>query len=137
MKKTALVLAFLAAISGAVAHAADEPEISLSALPPVVVRTVPESGDVGVDPALTQVTVTFSKEMRGRAWSWVTLSRESFPQIAGEIHYLPGNRTCVAPVKLEPDRTYAIYLNTDRFTNFKDTSGRPALPYLLVFRTRK
>ena len=136
MNKIALVLALIAVISGAIVQAADEREISLSALPPVVVRTIPESGDAGVDPALTQITVTFSKEMRGRAWSWVTLSKESFPQITGEIHYLPGNRTCVAPVKLEPDHTYAIYLNTDRFTNFKDTSGKPALPYLLVFRTR-
>ena len=44
-------------------------------------------------------------------------------------------RTCVLPVKLEPGKTYAIWLNSQKFGNFKDTDGRSAVPYLLVFRT--
>lgn len=39
-------------------------------------------------------------------------------------------------VKLEPDKTYAYWLNSENFKNFKDTEGRPAVPYLLVFHTR-
>ena len=35
-----------------------------------------------------------------------------------------------------PGKTYAIWLNSQKFRNFKDTAGRPAVPYLLVFRTR-
>jgi hypothetical protein len=122
-------------VSGAV-PAAGGLEISVAALPPVVVRTVPESGDLAVDPSLKEITVTFSKEMRDGSWSWVMLSKESFPKITGPIRYLPGNRVCVAPVGLEPGRTYAIGINDKRFTNFKDASGTPALAYLLVFRTR-
>ena len=75
--------------------------------------------------------------MRDGSWSWVTLSKESLPEMTSNIHYLPDMRTCVAPVRLEPDHTYALYLNHPRFTNFKDVTGTPALPYLLVFHTRK
>ena len=51
--------------------------------------------------------------------------------------YLADKRTCVLPVRLEPGQTYAIWVNTDKFGNFKDTDGRSAVPYLLVFRTKK
>ena len=54
----------------------------------------------------------------------------------GQPRYLGDKRTCVLPVKLEPGKTYAIWLNTANYQNFKDTMGRPAVPYLLVFRTK-
>jgi RNA polymerase sigma-70 factor (ECF subfamily) len=43
----------------------------------------------------------------------------------------------VLPVKLEPGKTYAIWVNSGEFGNFKDTDGRSAVPYLLVFKTKK
>ena len=46
-------------------------------------------------------------------------------------------RTCVLPVKLEGGKTYVIWLNSERFNNFKDPQRRPAIPYLLVFETRE
>jgi hypothetical protein len=39
------------------------------------------------------------------------------------------------PVKLEPNRFYATWLNSEKFKNFQDREGRPAVPYLLTFRT--
>ena len=39
--------------------------------------------------------------------------------------------------KLEPNKTYAIWVNTEAIGNFKDTDGRSAVPYLLVFKTKK
>ncbi|QEH36338.1 ECF RNA polymerase sigma factor SigW [Aquisphaera giovannonii] len=111
-------------------------DVTIAGSPAVVVRTVPEAGTGDVDPALKQIKVTFSKEMRDGNWSWVTISKPSFPEITGKIHYLDDHRTCVLPVKLEPGRTYAIWLNTTKFTNFKDRDRRPAVPYLLVFRTK-
>ena len=130
------VAASMAILIATALSAAAEREVSVTTAPPVVVRTVPEAGDVGVDPSLREIAVTFSKEM-GTGWSWVTVTKETFPEISGKIHYLPDKRTCVAPVKLEPDRTYAIYLNHPSFTNFRDTAGTPSMSYLLVFRTRK
>lgn len=116
--------------------AAAAKEVSIAALPPVVVRTVPESGDPAVDPGLTELRVTFSKDMLDRSWSWVQVSRESLPEFTGEVRYLPDRRTCVAPVRLQPGRTYALIINGGRHKSFKDSTGKEAMSYLLVFRTR-
>jgi RNA polymerase sigma-70 factor (ECF subfamily) len=43
----------------------------------------------------------------------------------------------VLPVKLEPGKTYAVWVNSEKFGNFKDADGRSAVPYLLVFKTKK
>lgn len=40
-------------------------------------------------------------------------------------------------MKLKPGKTYAIWLNSKNFGNFKDTDGHSAVPYLLVFETKK
>ena len=68
--------------------------------------------------------------MHDGSWSWVTLDKDTFPEITGKIHYEKDRRTCVAPVKLEPGKTYAVFLNSTKFTNFRDLEGRPAVPYL-------
>ena len=112
-------------------------EVTMESVPPVVVKTVPEAGAGDVDPKLTEIKVTFSKDMQDGSWSWSTLSQESFPEMNGQPKYLDDNRTNVLPVKLEPDRTYAIWLNSAKFDNFKDAGGQPAVPYLLVFKTKK
>ena len=100
-------------------------------------KTVPEAGADGVNPKLTEIKVTFSKDMQDGTWSWSTLSKESFPNVDGKPRYLSDKRTCVLPVKLEPGKTYAIWVNSEKFDNFKDTGGRSAVPYLLVFKTKK
>ena len=112
-------------------------EVTLATAPAVVVRTVPEAGSDGVDPQLTEIKATFSKDMVDGTWSWSTYGEENFPKVDGKPKYLADKRTCVLPVKLEPGKTYALWLNSEKFTNFKDAAGRPAVPYLLVFRTRK
>src|SRR5262245_2273084 len=111
-------------------------EVTLDSVPPVVVKTVPEAGAAAVDPKTTEIKVTFSKEMRDGTWSWSTLSKESFPQINGKPKYLEDKRTCVLPVKLEPGKTYSIWVNSEKYTSFKDPDGRSAVPYLLVFKTK-
>jgi RNA polymerase sigma-70 factor (ECF subfamily) len=104
---------------------------------PVVVMTFPESGATDVNPAITEIRVTFNKEMMDKSWSWVQISPEDFPQITGGPRYLEDRKTCVLNVKLEPGKTYIIWLNTQKFRNFMDTVGTPAVPYLLTFETRK
>ncbi len=112
--------------------------VSIETLPPVVVKTVPAAGDGTVDPATKEIRVTFSKDMLTRKmWSLVTVSQETFPKINGQVKYLPDKRTFVAPVKLEPGRTYALWINQGRFTGFRDAASNPAVSYLLVFQTRK
>jgi RNA polymerase sigma-70 factor (ECF subfamily) len=111
-------------------------DITLESVPPVVVRTVPEAGARDVDPKLEEIKVVFSKPMQDESWSWSSLSKESFPKMNGKPKYLDDKRTCVLPVKLEPGKTYAIWVNSERFQNFKDANGQSAVPYLLVFRTK-
>ena len=110
-------------------------DLSLQSAPPVVVKTAPAAGSIEVDPGLTEIRVTFSKPMQDGTWSWSTWGQENFPEITGKIHYLPDNRTCVLPVKLQPGKFYATWLNSDKFKNFMDSEERPAVPYLLTFVT--
>jgi RNA polymerase sigma-70 factor (ECF subfamily) len=50
---------------------------------------------------------------------------------------LDDKRTCVVQIALEPEKTYAVWLNSERNQNFKDSDNKPAVPYLLVFKTAK
>jgi hypothetical protein len=129
-------LVFVMVASHSVAQDRDE-KPSVRTLPPVVVRTMPQSGDTKVDAAkVKEILVTFSKEMTDKSWSWTQISDDTYPEITGEIHYQKNKRTCVAPVKLKPGRTYVIWLNSAKFGNFKDADERSAVPYLLVFETK-
>jgi serine/threonine protein kinase len=110
--------------------------ISAVSVPPVVTATFPPSGAAEIDPALTEIRVTFSKPMQDGNWSWNHWSDESFPQMTGEPKYLDDQRTCVLPVRLVPGKVYALWLNSEQRNNFKDREGRAALPYLLIFETR-
>src|SRR5262249_58393219 len=113
--------------------ARQKPAGPLAAFPPVVVKTVPQAGDTAVDAAaVKEIKVTFSKPMMDESWSWSTYSKETFPRVAGKIRYERDRRTCVLPAKLEPGKTYTIWVNSERFQNFKDTDDHPAVPYLLT-----
>src|SRR5690349_7848379 len=70
-------------------------DVTVEAVPAVVVKTVPESGTTNVDPQTAEIKVTFSKDMQDKSWSWSTLSKESFPKTSGGPKYLPDKRTCV------------------------------------------
>jgi RNA polymerase sigma-70 factor (ECF subfamily) len=135
MKRLAVV--FGALVSGLAGTAALADDVTLDSAPPVVIKTVPEAGADGVNPKLTEIKVTFSKDMQDGSWSWAMISKDSFPNMSGKPKYLSDKRTCVLPVKLEPGKTYAIWVNSEKFDNFKDAEGRPAVPYLLVFKTKQ
>lgn len=121
---TRMVGILVTLVAGLASAAVEAEEITLKSAPPVVVKSVPEAGAGEVDPKLTEIKVTFSKEMRDGGWSWAMHSKETFPTLDGKPKYLEDKRTCVLPVKLEPGKTYAIWVNSgDKFTNFKDSDG--------------
>ena len=109
---------------------------SIDSMPPVVVKTVPEAGIQDVAPGVTEIRVTFSKPMQDGSWSWSTAWQGSAPEVIGKPRYESDGKTCVLKVKLEPGTTYGYWLNSEKFKNFKDRQGRPAVPYLLAFKTR-
>ena len=134
MKGIATLLTLLFCVATGIASAE---EFSVKSLPPSVVKTVPECGDTNVSAAdMTQIKVTYSKEMMDGNWSWSQISDDTFPKIVGKPRYLEDKKTCVVDVKLEPKKTYVIWLNSQKFGNFKDADGRSAVPYLLVFQTK-
>jgi hypothetical protein len=111
------------------------PEITPNSIPPVVVKTVPEAGSTDVSPGECEIKVTFSKKMSDGAWSWCTAWDNSCPEGLEASKYDADHQTCVMKVKLEPGTTYGYWLNSERFQNFRDTQGHPAVPYLLAFTT--
>jgi len=132
-------LALLAIHVASVAVTGEQLAVSVKSMPPSVVKTVPQAGEVGVDPSLREVSVTFSKDMlTEQMWSWAMNDRKTFPDIdADKIHFLKDRRTCVLPVKLKPEKTYVIWVNSQKYNAFRDTENNPAVPYLLVFQTGK
>jgi hypothetical protein len=111
--------------------------VSLKSLPPSIINTVPQCGDTKVDALSTnRIQVTFSKDMTDGSWSWVKISDDTFPQLLGKPKYLEDKRTCVIDTKLEPNKIYVIWVNSEKFQNFKDTDGNVAVPYLLFFQTK-
>jgi predicted Ser/Thr protein kinase/tetratricopeptide (TPR) repeat protein len=109
----------------------------LSQQPPVVVETMPVSGSRDVAPGEAEIRVRFSKDMAPGSWSWTTAWENSAPEFVGQPHYEADGRTCVTKVSLKPGRTYAFWLNSGKFQNFKDDTGHPAIPYLLIFQTKQ
>lgn len=129
------ILAALACLIMLPCGAASAQYITVSALPPSVIKTVPACGDTTVDAAsTTRIEVTFSKDMLDKSWSFVQMSPDTFPDAANPRFI--DKRTCAIDVKLQPAKTYVIWLNSENMTNFKDTAGRPMAPYLLVFQTK-
>jgi len=112
-------------------------EPTLAEQPPVIVETFPISGARDVLPGETEIRVRFSKPMVDKSWSWSSVWEKSEPEYIGEPHYLDDHRTCVVKVRLEPGKTYAWWLNSQKFGNFKDQAGQPAVPYLLIFQTKQ
>jgi len=117
-------------------------DVSVGNLPPSVVKTVPQCGDTNVDPTLSQIAITFSKDMMEQSFSWCSIPdhRDAFPRLIGPYgnpKYQADRRTCVYNVALEPDKTYATWINVANYQDFRDSTGHPAVPYLLVFKTRQ
>jgi hypothetical protein len=135
MKKTTWLTALLIGAASALLSAA-EPGQDLDSMPPVVVKTVPESGTKDVAPGVVEIKVTFSKEMTDGSWSWSTAWQNSGPKMIGKPRYEADQKTCVIKVTLEPNKTYGYWINSGNFKGFKDAQGHPAVPYLLVFETK-
>ena len=108
----------------------------IDSIAPVVVKTVPEAGIKDVPPGECEIKITFSKEMADGSWSWSSAWQNSTPEGKDKPHYDANHKTCILKVKLDPDKTYGYWINSQSFHNFRDTQGHPAVPYLLVFHTK-
>ena len=128
---TALIVAGFCQLFSMPTYAQD-----IDSMAPVVVKTVPEAGSKEVSPGVVEIRVTFSKPMMDQSWSWSTAWKDSSPEFVGTPVYDADQRTCVVKVKLEPNKTYGYWLNSQNFHGFKDQQGHSAVPYLFVFKTK-
>ena len=103
---------------------------------PNVIETYPVSGSTDVDPLTKEITVTFDEPMKDGNWSWAYTNKNKFPVMTGQPYYKPGHTVNVLPVKLESNKGYEIWINSEKFKNFKDRAGNPAIPFRLVFTTK-
>ncbi len=136
--RTFFAIVLVITISSSAIEAVGSDDVSVEDMPPVVVQTIPKSGATGVDPSLSEIRVTFSKEMRPRTYALIEKKPAAYPDHIGEVKYQPGKKTWVIEVKLSPGKTYGIWINKwEGISEFKDLAGRLAVPYLLVFETKK
>jgi len=103
---------------------------------PNVVETFPVSGSIDVDPSIPEIKVTFDEPMKDGNWSWAYTNKNRFPEMTGQPYYKPGHTINILPVKLEPSKEYEIWINSEKFKNFKDQAGNSATPFRLVFTTK-
>lgn len=105
------------------------------AVPPKVIRAVPDNADLGVDPALKTITIEFDQDMDSRGHS-ICGGGPAFPKLDGDVKWADA-RTIVVPVKLEPGKRYTLGINCPAARNFKNTKGDSADNYPISFFTRK
>ena len=119
------------------AKLAEKPVVTTDDAAPVVVQTTPSSGDTNVDPSLTEIRVTYNKEMIDGSWAWVQTSKDTYPETTGQPRFEADGKTCVLPVKLYPGKSYVIWLNKEPYIGFHDRQGHAAVPYELRFTTNE
>ena len=103
---------------------------------PWVVFTIPEDGEVEVDPDPAEIEVVFSQPMKQNSWSFVAVGDEEFPQLLGDPVFRD-TMTCVLPVLLEPGRHYAVGVNSHTRRGFVSAAGEKvaAKPHVSRFST--
>lgn len=88
---------------------------------PTVVSMSPANGATNVSTATTQLTVVFNVPMRG-GFSW-TGGGPEFPETTGKPYWAADQKTCVLPVRLKPNWSYRVGLNSPSHRNFKSATG--------------
>ncbi|MBN1911803.1 MAG: Ig-like domain-containing protein [Pirellulales bacterium] len=102
---------------------------------PVIVSTSPAVGATDVDPATSEITVTFDRDMAG-GFSW-TGGGQYYPPVAeGKRPYWKDKRTCVLPVTLKRAWYYRVGINSKSFRNFRGADGVPTPPTAVYFTTK-
>jgi len=102
--------------------------------PPEIIATSPRVGEMDVDPALVEITVTFDRDM-GKGSSWTGGGPDYPPGPEGKKAIWRDKRTCVLPVRLEAGHYYRVGINSQSFQNFRSAEGVPARPSAIYFTT--
>jgi len=125
LRGMAAVAAATLALVGA-AHAQDQSA-------PKVVATFPAHGSKA-PPSVAELKVSYDHRMMA-SWSFATGGEKAFPEVTGPPSLSGDHITISLPIRLEPNHTYVVWLNTERYKNFKGEDGQSAEPFRLTFST--
>jgi Bacterial Ig-like domain len=104
---------------------------------PKIVRVEPADGATDVDPATSELRVTFDMRMQ-EGMSWTRRGGDYPPAVA---HKKPtwseDGMTCTLPVELEAGHAYRLGLNSLSHNNFQSKWGVPLEPVEYSFRTKE
>ncbi len=100
---------------------------------PQIVETIPKQGATDVDPTLSEIRVTFDRDMKQGGYSFCG-GGPQFPNTRAKP-YWKDKRTCVLPVDLAPGRDYRLGFNCPGYQNFRSAQGVPLQPVTITFST--
>ncbi len=100
---------------------------------PIVLNMTPANNESDVDPSLNMITVTFSVPMAG-GFSW-TGGGDKYPKTTGKPYWSQDRKTCTLPVRLKPNWSYRLGLNSPSYRNFKSADGKALTPVEWKFYT--
>lgn len=104
-------------------------------MPAWIVATSPEIGATDVDPGITEITVTFDRDMDTSGYSW-TGGPPLFPPTDDGGPRWKDSRTCALPVSLAAGEYYRVGINATSFHNFRSSVGQPAPCTAIYFTTK-
>jgi len=103
--------------------------------PPKVVSLSPANGTTDVTPGTIRAVVTFDQPME-KGMSFVIMDDQgSFPKTAGQPVWSSDGKSITVTFVLEPNRSYAVGLNSQHHINFTSDHGVPLAPVIWKFQT--
>jgi len=102
---------------------------------PQIAKTTPEIGATGVDPGVTEIRVTFDRDM-SQGMSWAGGGPEFPPVDKSRKAEWVDKRTCILPVTLKRGGYYRVGINSKSHQNFKAANGTATPPAAIFFTTK-
>jgi beta-lactamase regulating signal transducer with metallopeptidase domain len=102
---------------------------------PTIESTKPRIGATDVDPGLTQISVTFDRDMDVGGYSWTGGGEFYPPSPPGAGPVWIDKRTCVLPVVLKKGSYYRVGINSTSHQNFRSALGVPVPTAAIYFVT--
>jgi len=104
--------------------------------PPRVVAVSPAQGSI-IAPGPFTLTVTYDQPMRDRSWSFVQVSKDSYPDCPGKPVRSEDGRSFSLQCVAERGKRYHIWFNRGEFRNFRAPDGTSAQPFGLRFAVNR
>lgn len=101
--------------------------------PPQVVELSPENRAAEVKPGVTELRVTFDRDMSTQGYS-LCGGGPTFPEVIGRPKWID-RRTLVTKVRLKPNHDYRLSLNCQSAQKLRSAEGVPLVPVSWEFST--